>query len=150
MSDWDHCPHCRAYVDMPKHRETYRVYEARFDEDDDWEETCGETFQYTEDSDGHALRSAAEAFVTKVDKSDCHRISTETRRVWVRAAGEEGNGRPVKVETEMVPEYHTELMTPCSTGCGGWGTSGLECAKCRQARWQREWADRAAAKVTPC
>ncbi len=145
MSDWEYCKICGEYVDLTSHRQGTRVYEARFDPEDDWQPICGDYLGFIDDN-GFDLESAAQRFCAKSDREDSYQ-SAENRTVWVRPEGEDGDGTPYEVETRMVPEYHATEMKPCAGGCGTLTAYGYECQACMRKKWEAERAVKAEAKL---
>ncbi len=128
MKDWGRCERCGEYVDVAKHQKQTKPYEARLDGEEEWRSTCGDYYPYLVDStDGP--KTAAERFCRRMDAEESY-IVREDRTVWVRPEGDEGEGQPIQVETQMVPEYRGIEMTPCSNGCGRLTTCGLKCHQC--------------------
>ena len=137
MSNYGYCERCGEYCDLTDHQRVARPYMARFDDEDDWRDTCGEYHEYLGDrAEDEAFQSAAEAICCKYDRN--HTPEMGDRTVWVRDAGDEGEGTPYSVETRAAPVYSARKMVPCSTGCGQPVAHGGKCYDCRQAEWRAE------------
>ena len=128
MKDFGYCKHCGEYVDLAKHQLCAKPYEARLDGEEEWRSTCGDYYPYLVDStDGP--KTAAERFCRRMDAEESY-IVKEDRTVWVRREGDEGEGQAIQVQTEMVPEYRGQEMSPCSNGCGQLVAYGGKCHQC--------------------